>query len=175
MRDVWQDAREFRHCRKASSGRDARRWDDHPCTLASRSVYTDGTHGVGAGNGVKGADHFFREVSYCSHYPRFDTERDVPDVETNDWRAVCGKTARTVRREGGESLPYPYQGPRYDRQGWWRRACCGPWVASSQGLLAMTAGVSLVQSIQSFYVVALDPDADESAPENPGVPVAVSW
>jgi hypothetical protein len=32
-------------------------------------------------------------VSYCSHYPRFDTERDVPDVETNNWRAVCGKTA----------------------------------------------------------------------------------
>ena len=48
MRDVWQDAREFRHCRKASSGRDVRRWDDHTCTLASRSVYTDGTHGVGA-------------------------------------------------------------------------------------------------------------------------------
>src|SRR5271170_554690 len=57
----------------------------------------------------KEADHFFREVSYCSHYPRFDTERDVPDVETNNWRAVCGKTASTrFGGRGGESLPSPY-------------------------------------------------------------------
>src|ERR1700678_1877134 len=130
MRDVWQDAREFRHCRKASSGRDARRWDDHTCTLASRSVYTDGTHGVGAGNGVKGGDHFFREVSYCSHYPRFDTERDVPDVETSNWRAVCGKTASTVRREGRRKPSLPLSGA----------TSRGPWVASSQELLAMTGG-----------------------------------
>jgi hypothetical protein len=84
MRDVWQDAREFRHCRKASSGRDARWWGDHTCTMASRSTYTDGTHGVGAGNGVK-------------------------DVETNNWRAVCGKTASTVRSgsEGGEAKAFP--------------------------------------------------------------------
>jgi hypothetical protein len=27
-------------------------------------------------------------------------KRDFPDEETNDWRAVCGKTASTVRREG---------------------------------------------------------------------------
>src|SRR5277367_1899344 len=110
MRDVWQDAREFRHCRKASSGRDARWWDDHTCTMASRSIYTDRTHGVGAGNGVKGGDHFFREVSYCSHYPRFDAERDVPAVETDDWRAVCGRTARTVRREGRRKPSLPLSG-----------------------------------------------------------------
>jgi hypothetical protein len=31
-------------------------------------------------------------------------------LETLDWRAVCGKTARTVRREGRmRVLPYPYQ------------------------------------------------------------------
>ena len=30
--------------------------------------------------------------------------------KTTDWRAVCGKTARTVRREGAASTaPYPYQ------------------------------------------------------------------
>ena len=46
------------------------------------------------------ANNLLREVSYCSHNPRFDTERDIPDEETNDWRAVCGKTASTVRREG---------------------------------------------------------------------------
>src|SRR5271169_4737046 len=55
----------------------------------------------------KEADHFFREVSYCSHYPRFDTERDVPDVVTNNWRAVCGKTASTVRREGRRKPSLP--------------------------------------------------------------------
>jgi hypothetical protein len=31
-------------------------------------------------------------------------------VETSNWRAVCGKTASTVRREGRrEPLPYPYR------------------------------------------------------------------
>ena len=56
----------------------------------------------------KEADYFFREVSYCSHYPRFDAERDVPDVETSNWRAVCGKTASTVRREGRrQAFPTP--------------------------------------------------------------------
>src|ERR1700690_2256904 len=52
-------------------------------------------------------DHFLREVSYCSHYARFDTERDVPDVETSNWRAVCGKTASTVRREGRRKPSLP--------------------------------------------------------------------
>ena len=33
------------------------------------------------------------------------------DEETTDWRAVCGTTARTVRREGSAKAdPYPYQG-----------------------------------------------------------------
>jgi hypothetical protein len=32
-----------------------------------------------------------------------------PDEETTDWRAVCGKSACTVRREGRVSLSYPYQ------------------------------------------------------------------
>ncbi len=34
-----------------------------------------------------------------------------PDEETIDWRAVCGRTARTVRRAGrAQALPDPYQG-----------------------------------------------------------------
>jgi len=33
------------------------------------------------------------------------------DVETTDWRAVCGRTARTVRRAGrAKALPDPYRG-----------------------------------------------------------------
>ncbi len=36
--------------------------------------------------------------------------RANPDEETADWRAVCGRTARTVRRAGRAlALPDPYQ------------------------------------------------------------------
>src|SRR5271169_3657930 len=52
---------------------------------------------------------FFAPPS-CSPWARLGGKRDSPDEETIDWRAVCGKTARTVRREGRcKSLPYPYQ------------------------------------------------------------------
>src|SRR5438309_3942305 len=34
------------------------------------------------------------------------SKRDIPDEETNDWRAVCGRTARTVRR-AGRAQPFP--------------------------------------------------------------------
>ena len=37
-----------------------------------------------------------------------------PSLETTDWKAVCGRTARTVWREGGLnsiSPPYPYRLP----------------------------------------------------------------
>jgi len=38
------------------------------------------------------------------------SKRDTPDEETNDWRAVCGRTARTVRRAGrAQTLPDPYR------------------------------------------------------------------
>ena len=36
----------------------------------------------------------------CSHFTRPGNQRDSPDEETTDWRAVCGKTACTVRRAG---------------------------------------------------------------------------
>ena len=34
-----------------------------------------------------------------------------PDVETSDWRAVCGRTARTVRREGRRKPSLPLCAP----------------------------------------------------------------
>src|SRR5271156_672565 len=107
MRDVWQDAREFRHCRKASSGRDARWWGDHTVLWRAEASIRMERMASALVTASKEADHFFREVSYCSHYPRFDTERDIPDVETNNWRAVCGKTDSTVRREGRRKLSLP--------------------------------------------------------------------
>ena len=49
----------------------------------------------------------------CSPWQQ-PTERANPDEETTNWRAVCGKTARTVRREGRTSvLLYPYHERRH--------------------------------------------------------------
>ncbi len=51
----------------------------------------------------------------CSPFAPPSSRRDTPDEETNNWRAVCGKTARTVRRAGRQAFPTPI--------GWFRRAC----------------------------------------------------
>jgi hypothetical protein len=40
------------------------------------------------------------------------------------------------------------QGPQYDRLDCCRPACCCPWIASSQGLLAMTDGSPLTRSLR---------------------------
>ena len=46
----------------------------------------------------------------CSRFTRPGEPRDSLDEEPPDWRAVCGKTDRTVRREGSAKAdPYPYQ------------------------------------------------------------------
>ncbi len=85
------------------------------------------------GNGVKGNKWFSlmdktiyagqmyssRELD-CSPCIRCGSARDNPDEETPDWRAVCGKTARTVRGEGrAKALLYPYQ----SRKPPWVPAC----------------------------------------------------
>jgi hypothetical protein len=49
--------------------------------------------------------------SGCSRRTRLANDRDIPDGETNDWRAVCGKTARTVRREGRRKPSLPLSNP----------------------------------------------------------------
>src|SRR5271167_1260271 len=106
MRDVWQDAREFRHCRKASSRRDARWWGDHTCTMARRSIYTDGTHGVGAGNGVKGGGSLLSRsfllftlstVRYRARRPRCGNQQLESRVREN----------RQHGSEGGEAKAFP--------------------------------------------------------------------
>ena len=49
----------------------------------------------------------------CSLCTQPGSLRDTLDEETTDWRAVCGKTARTVRRAGRAStLPDPYRSTR---------------------------------------------------------------
>ena len=72
--------------------------------------------------------------------------------QSRRWRRICGSgdTQKQVSQfpvrhcERSEAI----QGPQYDRLGCWRRACCGPWIASSQGLLAMTDGSPLTRSIR---------------------------
>src|SRR5438309_299036 len=50
----------------------------------------------------------------CSRFTWPGNQRDSLDEETTDWRAVCEKTARTVRRAGSvQADPDPYQGSTY--------------------------------------------------------------
>src|SRR5690625_1142112 len=48
----------------------------------------------------------------CSPYTRLGNARDIPDEETTDWRAVCGKTERAVRRAGRRKPSRPLSGSR---------------------------------------------------------------
>ena len=82
-----------------------------PRAYAHRSSTANAAYDVGAGNGVTEGSFFPSALrpglTARSCYPA--RRRDIPDVETTDWRAVCGKTARTVRREGSARAdPYPY-------------------------------------------------------------------
>ena len=52
--------------------------------------------------------------------------RGAPDEETSNWRAVCGRTARTVRRAGRRCLPDPYRG---------RIVACGTSTARAAGIM----------------------------------------
>ena len=45
--------------------------------------------------------------SACSPCTQAGSLRDNPDEETTNWRAVCGKTARTVRRGEARAFPTP--------------------------------------------------------------------
>src|SRR6266545_6748162 len=49
----------------------------------------------------------------CSRFTWPGNQRDSLDEETTDWRAVCEKTARTVRRAGSvQADPDPYHSHR---------------------------------------------------------------
>ena len=76
---------------------------------------------------------FFAAQS-CSPWLRPERWRVNPDEETTDWRAVCGRIARTVRRAGrAQALPDPYQAnfglaPRLKHSGvtTWGKVIRGP-------------------------------------------------
>src|SRR5207244_5716345 len=57
----------------------------------------------------------FSRLTAYSPFARPMSKRDTPDEETNDWRAVCGRTGRTVRRAGrAQPFPTPIEGRRVD-------------------------------------------------------------
>jgi hypothetical protein len=49
------------------------------------------------------------QLSGCSRCTQPVDARANPDMETTHWRAVCGRTARTVRRAGRREPSRPYQ------------------------------------------------------------------
>src|SRR3990167_7881493 len=70
----------------------------------------------------------------CSPWLRPGSWRANPDEETTDWRAVCGRTASTVRRAGtARAVSDPYQAnfgldPRLKHSGvtTWGKVIRGP-------------------------------------------------
>ena len=62
----------------------------------------------------------------------------------------CGDTQKQVTNSPSviATRSEAIQGPQYDRLDCCRRACRGPWIASSQGLLAMTDGSPLTRSLR---------------------------
>src|SRR6516225_9921648 len=72
--------------------------------VAGRSRALNRAHGVGVGNDVKwslgGPYPGPLRTRQAARFIRRDVQRDTPDAETANWRAVCEKTARTVRRAG---------------------------------------------------------------------------
>ena len=82
-----------------------------------RSIWTERML-VALDNGVKGNKWFSLSLAKCVlrcsrafHHDRSPTAGEpTPMRITTDWRAVCGRTARTVRRAGRvSSLLDPYQ------------------------------------------------------------------
>jgi RNA-directed DNA polymerase len=72
----------------------------------------------------------------CSHFIPPGRRRETPDEVTANWRAVCGRTARTVRREGRRKPSLPLSGGcvilidqrerRISDYGQGVSLCCGP-------------------------------------------------
>ena len=90
----------------AEAQSDPRNW-----TWVEASVWTERML-TALGNGVKGVTRLGQTAtSPGSGYSRCmkpaSPWRVSPDEETIDRRAVCGRTARTVRREGRAARPFP--------------------------------------------------------------------
>jgi hypothetical protein len=91
------------------------------------------------------------QVSDCSHYPQPAIKRDAPDEETNDWRAVCGRTASTVRREGRRrAFPTPIV---FLAQLQLRRGCPASWMPDIADKFTQSAQGGLLRpGIPSFAI-----------------------
>ncbi len=94
-------------------------------------------------------------MSGRSRFTRPGTQRDSLDEETTNWRAVCGKTARTVRRAGSAIAdPDPY-----------RRVCC--WRTGYVAALCVNARY---RSRGAFCARGLRPMRSRKSPRARGTP-----
>ena len=95
---------------KAKPGGDAAGGQPRTWWWAEASIWTDRMVSA-LGNGVKGGKSTpSSRIKDCSPLQQRLNTRDIPDAETSDWRAVCGRTARTVRREGRpKAFPTPIE------------------------------------------------------------------
>src|ERR1700674_5804689 len=81
----------------------------------------------------------------CSRCPRPINRRANPDVETTDWRALRGKTAHRVRREGTViAVSYPYTR---------RTSCAG--ARSALSLCGLRSGGSRLCAMKVKDLIAL--------------------
>ena len=115
-REIWKEAKRERSDDSAREGY-TRRTDPAPRLALGRSRNLDGTHVGGAGERrqrrqmVRFAGQMLSSLNRgSSPLPEPTSWRANHDVETTDWRAVCGRTARTVRRAGrARALSDPYR------------------------------------------------------------------
>ena len=73
-----------------------------------KTFYIDETH-IDSLSGKRMVLQAILRVKDCSLIPQSMTCSVNPEGVTTDWRAVCGRPACTVRREGRRKPFYPYQ------------------------------------------------------------------
>jgi hypothetical protein len=110
MRKVWTEQENPDSAITAKPGRDATGGKAHGLWWTEASVWTDRMVS-GWQRRPRGQEMPSSRIKGSSPFRQLLKTRDTPDEETGDWRAVCGKTARTVRRAGRvNTLPDPYRG-----------------------------------------------------------------
>ena len=110
MREVWMEQENPGSAVTAKTGRDATGGEAHGLGgrkhRSGRIAWYRRWATASEGQGMPSS-----RIKGSSPFRQLLKTRDTPDEETSDWRAVCGKTARTVRRAGrANTLPDPYRG-----------------------------------------------------------------
>jgi len=113
MREVWMEQENPGSAVTAKTGRDATGGEAHGLggrkhrsgRIAWYRRWVTACPGGGRGR-PRGQGMPSSRIKGSSPFRQLLKTRDTPDEETSDWRAVCGRTARTVRR-AGRVTPFP--------------------------------------------------------------------